>query len=145
MAQDGGERLQHFQAVVALASELDLSILHPPMASSSPTPLSSVSVWDSDRLKRVARWRPSEDPGTYLVRAYCKVILALEELDACSQHISAHARAAASCVSPNYYASSTAECLFGCGVEVCREVPKTDFGVGHVWTCRGGKQVTMGD
>ena len=95
MAQESAERLQHFQTVVALASELDLAVLHPPMASSSPTPLSTVSSWDSERLRRVSRWRPSEDPGKYLVRAYCKVVLALEELDNCAQRISLHAGAGA--------------------------------------------------
>ena len=95
MAQESAERLQHFQTVVALASELDLAVLHPPMASSSPTPLSTVSSWDSERLRRVSRWRPSEDPGKDLVRAYCKVVLALEELDSCSQRISLHAGAGA--------------------------------------------------
>ena len=99
MAQDSA-RLQHFQTVVTLASELDLASLHPPMASSSPTPLCSVSGWDSERLKRVSRWRPSDDPGKYLVRAYCKVVLALDELDSCSQRISLHSRAAASPAAP---------------------------------------------
>ena len=91
MAQDAGERLQHFQAVVALASELDLAMLHPPMASSSPTPLSTISSWDSERLRRISRWRASENPGKDLVRAYSKVVLALEELDDCASRISLHA------------------------------------------------------
>ena len=95
MAQESAERLQHFQAVVALASELDLAVLHPPMASSSPTPLSSISAWDSERLRRVSRWRQSEDPGTYLVGAYSKVVLALEELDNIAQRISLHGVAGA--------------------------------------------------
>ena len=95
MAQESAERLQHFQAVVALASEMDLAVLHAPMASSSPTPLSTVSSWDSERLRRVSRWRQSEDPGKDLVRAYCKVVLALGELDDCAQRISLHAGAGA--------------------------------------------------
>ena len=33
MAQESAERLQHFQTVVALASELDLAVLHLPMAT----------------------------------------------------------------------------------------------------------------
>ena len=96
MAQESAERLQHVQAVVVLASELDLAVLHPPMASSSPTPLSSVSAWDSERLRRVSRWRQSEESRKYLVRAYSKVVLALEELDDCAQRISLHAGAALS-------------------------------------------------
>ena len=97
MAQEAAaaDCLQRYQAIVAMASELDLSVLHPPMADRTPQPLCAMSQWDHDRLRRISRWRPAEDSGKDLVRAYAKVILALDELDSCAQHVSMHARASA--------------------------------------------------
>ena len=97
MAQDASaaEKLQRYQAVVALCSELDLSVLHPPMADKTPLPLCAISQWDPERLRRVARWKPSDDSGKDLVRTYAKVVLALEELENCAHRIPMHGHAPA--------------------------------------------------
>ena len=87
--------LQRFQAIVAMTSELDLSVLHPPMAEKTPLPLHNIIQWDPERLKRVARWRESGESGKDTVRAYAKVVLALRELESSSQIIPMHAGCAA--------------------------------------------------
>ena len=92
--------LQRFQTIVAMASELDLSTLHPPMAERTPLPLHHMLQWDDERLKRIARWRVSEDVGKDAVRAYAKVVLALKELEACSYKLPMHGQASPMLVPP---------------------------------------------
>ena len=89
-AESSISTLQRFQAIVAMTSELDLSILHPPMAKKTPLPLHSIIQWDPERVKRVARWRESGESGKDTVRAYAKVVLALQELESCSLRIPMH-------------------------------------------------------
>jgi hypothetical protein len=89
-AENSVSMLHRFQATVAMTSELDLSVLHPPMAEKTPFPLHSIIQWDVERLRRVARWRASDEAGKDIVRAYAKVVLALQELETASHRISLH-------------------------------------------------------
>ena len=89
-AENSVQILQRFQTIVAMTSELDLSILHPPMAEKTPFPLHKIIQWDMEGLRRVARWKASEEAGKDIVRAYSKVVLALQELETASQRITMH-------------------------------------------------------
>ena len=84
--EDSASRLRYLEGLLAMVSDLDLSAVHAPSSDRAAQPLHSILSWDADRLKRVSRWRgSSEDTGKDVMRAYVRVILALEELGEAAQ------------------------------------------------------------
>ena len=81
------ERLLQYQNIVAVTSDIDLSLLQPAMADRSPMPLVNIIGWGKDRLQKLSRWRSSEDPAREIVRTYAKVLIALEELESAASRL----------------------------------------------------------
>ena len=50
-------------------------------------PMSSLILWDVERLKRLSRWRICDDPGRETLRAYARTILALHELEEAAEKL----------------------------------------------------------
>ena len=81
------DRLRDMQTLMAVCSDLDVSLLHPPSSDRSPMPMSSLILWDVERLKRLSRWRICDDPGRETLRAYARTILALHELEEAAEKL----------------------------------------------------------
>ena len=77
--------------MMAMVSNLDLSVLHPSSADRTPMPLHGLIQWEAERLWRVSRWRGPDDAGKDIVRAYDQTFFSMQEFGDAAGKLPMHA------------------------------------------------------
>ena len=63
-----------------LLSDMDASALHAGLGVPPCTPLSTLVLWDQERLRKIARWKAEPSASKDLIRIFAKLVLAFSEL-----------------------------------------------------------------